>query len=137
METIQTRQVIEEFYARRARNDFNGIRDLLADDAVWSLPPSRPLASVVEGAEAIAAAMTGGKEKAALGIDLESVEMEIGQLVVEGARAAVLQPLRLKTLDGEPYENVYAWFFYCQNDRIVRLIEFTDTLHQARRFGWK
>lgn len=137
MKTEETRELVLRFYGCRDKNDAEGIRALVAADAVWHLPPSVPLfPEVIEGNEAIAAAMTGGDAKAVMGIDNRTWERKVEELIVEGSKAVVLQPLRVMTVDGKPYENVYAWLFFCENDRIVRMIEFTDTLHQARRFGW-
>src|SRR5689334_14068758 len=113
MDADRTRQVVQKFLDYRAQNDYEGIRSVLAEDAIWQLPRSVPFPDTVQGSEAIATAMTGDGAKA-MGLDYKTFKREISEFIVEGSKAAVLQPLKAKAFNGDDYENLYVWMYFCE-----------------------
>ena len=40
------------------------------------------------------------------------------------------------TKDGNQYDNEYCWVYTCQDGQIAKMVEYVDTLHASRVFGW-
>jgi uncharacterized protein len=132
MQTDDTRALVQRFLDARAANDATGIDAVLADDAEWHPPPSMGLGPF-RGREAVVKALTGG----AVGkfLDVATMKRDVHKLVVEGDTAVALQRLEADTTSGGRYENEYCWVYTCRDGKIVRLVEFADSLKAARLFG--
>jgi ketosteroid isomerase-like protein len=56
--------------------------------------------------------------------------------MVDGEMAVVQQRLLATAkATGSDYDNQYCWVYTCENDKIVRMEEYADTLYAARSMG--
>src|SRR5580765_5869050 len=133
MDTEGTRQLIHRFLEARAANDYDGVYEVLADDAEW-FPPRSAQIGPFHGREEVAKALVGGAAGAIL--DYSTIKREVRKVLVDGDSAAVQLTLTAQTVKGKNYENEYCWVYTCRGDRIQQLDEYADTLHAGRIFGW-
>jgi 4-hydroxyacetophenone monooxygenase len=127
--TDQTRGLVLEFSAARARNDITAIARLLADDVEWHSPlsiRSRPL----RGRDRVAAALSGGTTSQVLQVG--TIQRQVVAVVVEDQTAVVRQLMSATRLDGGEYRNDYCWVYTFRDGLICRMDEYGDTLLTAR-----
>lgn len=132
MDTDATRKLVQQLLAARSAGDVDGIAAVLADDAVWVLPPSSTFGPF-EGRDVVAEALGGGV--AGTLFDQSTVRRDVRRMVVDGDTAVVQLHLSATTLKGTEYVNEYCWVYTCRDGRIARLEEYADTLHAGRVFG--
>jgi ketosteroid isomerase-like protein len=127
--TEQTREVVEAFTDARMRNDANDIAQLLAEDVVWH-PPHAIRSRPFVGRERVTKALTGGTTASVL--DVSTIKRQILQTVVQDDTAVVRQLMTANLLAGGTYRNDYCWVYKCADDKIIELVEYSDSLQTAR-----
>ena len=124
METEATRALIRRFVDARNSNDREAISSMLSADAQWVMPvgagmgPFAPRDTVINGRDAVAAALTGGSAGKIL--DVSTMKRTVHQVIVDGDTGVVLQRLSAKTLGGADYDNEYCWVYACADGVVHR-----------------
>lgn len=133
MTTDETRALVEAYYEAMPKGR-KAIRPFLADDCHWEPPASAPFDAI-----------TGGDEIAqALGADVVKTMFDVSKpfaierqaMVVEGGTAVVRQHMEATAHNGNAYANDYCWIYECDGGKIVKMIEYADTLVASRVMGW-
>jgi ketosteroid isomerase-like protein len=130
--TEQTRELVKRFVKAHEHGDAREIRELLADDATWHLPPSAGVGPFT-GAEQAAAALAGGA--ADNWLDIPTINRTVTAIFVDGDSAVVLESKTATTHRGEHYANDYVWVFKTRDGLIASVRNYTDTLLADRVFG--
>jgi ketosteroid isomerase-like protein len=134
VKTLQTRQLIDDFYATLGRGDRAHLMTLLADDIEWQMP-----ASVPDG-------HLHGKERVAreLGTDVVrrlfkkgTFRLKIHNIYVDGNIAIVQTGVRAETLSDKLYEIEYVWIYTCHDGQIRYIREYLDTKRSSDVLGWQ
>lgn len=132
MDTEATRSLVQQLLAARSASDVEGIAAVLADDAVWVLPPSSTFGPFL-GRDVVAKALGGGVSSTLF--DQRTVVRDVRKMIVEGDTAVVQLRLSAATFKATEYVNEYCWVYTCRDGKIARLEEYADTLHAGRVFG--
>jgi ketosteroid isomerase-like protein len=130
--TQETRQLVGRFLTAHAHGDAEAIRELIAEDANWHLPPSAGVGPFT-GPDQVSAALAGAA--ADNWLDVSSIKRHVTQVVVDGDTAVALESKTATTHGGESYVNDYCWVITCRDGLIAQIRNFTDTLHADRLFG--
>lgn len=134
MDTLQTRQLIDDFYATLGRGDRAHLMALLADDVEWQMP-----ASVPDG-------HLRGKERVAqeLGTNVirrlfkkGTFRLKIHNIYVDGNIAIVQTGVRAETRSDKIYEIEYVWIYTCGAGQIRHIREYLDTKRSSDILGWQ
>ena len=128
--SAEANKAIVRAYLEKMRQGDPTLPDLLADDASWWVPPSSPMGGTHQGKDAVLALMGGG-----VGLYDADVPMqiEIEEMVAEGAWVCVQLILEARTARGEPYRNHYHFAFRIRDGRIHAVREYVDTLYAQRK----
>jgi ketosteroid isomerase-like protein len=110
--TQETRQLIERFAEAHERGDVQAIRELLAEEATWYLPPSAGVGPFT-GVEQVSAALVGGA--ADNWLDVSTIKRKVTKIIVDGESAMSLESKTATTHRGERYANDYCWVFTCSD----------------------
>jgi ketosteroid isomerase-like protein len=130
--TQETRQLIARFLEAHERGYAQAIRELIAEDATWHLPPSAGVGPFT-GPDQVSAALAG--TAADNWLDVSTIKRHVTKVVVDGDTAVALESKTATTHGGEYYVNDYCWVFTCRDGLISQIRNFTDTLHADRLFG--
>jgi uncharacterized protein len=106
---------------------------LLAEDAVWNLPltaeiPGLEDSRVVRGPEAIHAIQRRAGEI----YDVATIQVEIRNLLADGAWVVLQYLMRCRAANGNPYEQEYLFLFEIHDGRIATIWDYYDTLQVSR-----
>ncbi|WP_423917194.1 nuclear transport factor 2 family protein [Candidatus Poriferisodalis sp.] len=139
METAETRELVERYYAALTSADQDGMLDCLDPDVVWEPPATAALGNAVDtmsGAKAVVDALGGRVVRQAFDIK-KPINLEIRKMTVEGDTAVVQHRLTATAkATGNDYDNQYCWVYTCSGGRITYMEEYVDTLYAARQMGW-
>jgi uncharacterized protein len=130
--TQETRQLIARFLEAHERGDAKAIRELMAEDATWHLPPSAGVGPFT-GPDQVSAALAGAA--ADNWLDVSTIKRHVTNVVADGDTAVALESKTASTHGGELYANDYVWVITCRDGLIAQIRNFTDTLHADRLFG--
>ncbi len=130
--TQETRQLIARFLEAHERGNPQAIRELIAEDATWHLPPSAGVGPFT-GPDQVSAALAGAA--ADNWLDVSTIKRHVTKVVVDGDTAVALESKTATTHGGEYYVNDYVWVCTCRDGLIAQIRNFTDTLHADRLFG--
>ncbi|MFT7646388.1 MAG: ketosteroid isomerase-like protein [Candidatus Poriferisodalaceae bacterium] len=136
MQTDDTRALMNRYFEALASGDREGVLATLADDVEWQTPASAPIDGLT-GAANIAQAL--GRDIVKQNFDTsKGFEIQVHSMIVEGGMAVVQQRvITTARSTGTPYDNEYCWVYRCENDRIVHMNEYVDTLYAAKAFAWE
>lgn len=129
--TERTRAVVLAFIEAINRGDASALRDLLAEDAEWTMPGNLPISGTYRGRDAI---FTDFLARNMQGLEPGSVRIEVRSLVAEGSIASVEWLHTSRTAAGQPYRNDYSNVFEVRDGRIVRVREYVDTQRVQETF---
>lgn len=133
MTTDETRELIEAYYDALPKGK-HAIRPFLADDCEWYPPPGAPFEPVLDG-DGIAR-MIGAEVVRTLFDRSMPFSIDVQATIVDGNTAVVRQRIEGTAANGNPYANDYCWIYECADGKIVKMIEYVDTLVAARAMGW-
>jgi ketosteroid isomerase-like protein len=107
---------------------------LLAEDAVWHLPPTAELPGVddprvVHGRDAI----HGIQQRAGEIYDVPTIEVEIRNLLADGDWVVLQYLMRCRATNGNDYEQEYVFLFEVRDGRITTIWDYYDTLQVSRQ----
>lgn len=135
METSETRELVERYYAALGTGDKAALLDTLDPNVHWD-PPASAEVDPITGAEELAQALGAEIVKATFDIS-QPFDLEIRKMIVEGDTAVVQQRLKATAkATGAPYDNQYCWVYTCSDGKIAHVEEYADTLLAARVMGW-
>ena len=111
-------------------------RDLLAEDAVWHLPPSAVVpgvseAGVVRGRDAIQGIQRRAREIYAV----ETMHIEVRRLLADEDWVVLQYAMRCRAANGRPLRQEYAFLFEVRDGRIATIWDYYDTLELERVLG--
>jgi ketosteroid isomerase-like protein len=121
---LDTRSVIEEYFASLASRDRQRLHDLLAEDVEWRMPVSIPN-NHHSGREKVASEL--GSDVVKRFFAKGSYHMTAGRVIVDGDVAVVRQHVDALTKDGRPYRMDYCFIYTVRDGRIALIEEFLDT----------
>ena len=128
MSAEANKAVIRDYFERVQRGD-PAVADLIAEDASWWVPPASPLGGVYEGKARVLELMGSG-------VDLYDpavpMQIQVEEMVAEGAWVCVPLVLEAATARGEPYRNHYHFAFRLRDGKIIIAKEYVDTLYAQR-----
>jgi ketosteroid isomerase-like protein len=112
----------------------NAALGLLAEDAVWHLPPTAEIPGlddprVVRGRDAIHAV----QQRAAEIYDVPTIQIEIRNLLADGDWVVLQYLLRCRAANGNSYEQEYVFLFEIRDGRIATIWDYYDTLQVSRQ----
>lgn len=125
MSTDTTRRTVGQFLAARASGDQDAVIALLSPE-VELRPPRSTGFGPFHGPDAVAVALAGAVVGEVLRVD--TIERTLHHVLADGDIGVVLNRLEATARTGQPYENEYCFVIRCEDGRIVRIDEFTDTL---------
>jgi ketosteroid isomerase-like protein len=126
------REIAEQFFAARDRFDPDAIAELVTDDVTYQMPKSLRSDPIVGRAQ-VAQALGGGA--AGQFFDVPTIERALVKVVTDGTTAIGLTTMRCTALNGNAYNNEYAWQLEFSGAKIKSVTEFTDSLRFARTTG--
>jgi len=108
-------------------------RELLAEDAVWHLPPSAEIpgvsaGGVVRGRDAI----HGIQRRAREIYDVPTMRTQVRRLLADGDWVVLQYSMRCRAANGRDFHQEYAFLFEVRDGRIVAIWDYYDTLHVER-----
>ena len=118
------RKTFEAFLDAMFDRRWDEAERLLADDAVWSFPPSLELAKLSGRRDVIAFLSSAPDTVYKPG----TLRLEPIQICVEDGNAACFGTVRATTKRGKPYENVYGFFARIRDGHITEVFELLDTV---------
>lgn len=132
MKTEQTRALIERFLEARDASDRDTVASMLADDVVWRPPVGSGLGPY-EGRDVVLDALVGGAGGTIF--KLETMHRTVHKIVVEGGSAVVFLRNQAELVKGGQYDNEYAWHYEFEDDRVVSIQHYADTLNAVKQMG--
>ena len=108
-------------------------RELLAEDAVWHLPPSAEVpgvsaGGVVRGRDAI----HGIQRRAREIYDVPTMRTEVHRLLADEDWVVLQYGMRCRAANGSPFHQEYVFLFQIRDGRIATIWDYYDTLHVER-----
>lgn len=133
MDTEQTRQLIEDYYAASAAGDRDRLQELLAEEVEWI--PAKTVPAKPQTGRRVVSSIASGRGRETM-FDMATFTLTRHRTLVDGDTAVVQQAISAMTKDGNQYDNEYCWVYTCQDGQIAKMVEYVDTLHASRVFGW-
>ncbi len=129
MSASEAKQVIRDYFGALGKGDYPTALGYFADDIVWWVLPSSPLAGTYEGKDAVLGLFGKGT-----GLYDPSVPLvpEIVGLVAEGDKVACELVITGRTAKGKDYRNHYHFLFEVKGGKITGAKEYVDTLYAER-----
>jgi hypothetical protein len=108
-------------------------RELLAEDAVWHLPPSAELPGVaVDGVVRGRDAIHGIQQRAREIYDVPTMRTHIRSLLADGDQVALQYEMRCRAANGSEFRQEYVFVFEVRDGRIATIWDYYDTLELER-----
>lgn len=122
------KQIIRDYFDAVASGANEKVAAILADDVVWWVPPSSPMAGTYEGKEAVFGMFAKGVSLYAP----EPMKIEILGMVADDEKVAAEVHITAKTAKGAEYSNYYHFLFTIGGGQIRGVKEYVDTLYAQR-----
>lgn len=136
MNTDETRDLIERYYAALTTGDRDTVASVVADECVWIPPRSAPFGRV-EGGPAVVAELTGDTVKRTFDLKQPFAVEVRPKMIVDGDTAVVQQRIIATAKEtGSAYDNEYCWIYTCAHGKITCMEEYADTVVAAKAMGW-
>lgn len=122
------KQLIRDYFEAVATGAGEKVAAAFADDVVWWVPPSSPMAGTYRGKEAVFGMFAKGVSLYAP----EPMKIEILGMVADDSKVAAEVHITAKTAKGGDYSNFYHFLFEVADGRIHGVKEYVDTLYAQR-----
>lgn len=122
------KQFIRDYFDAVASGASDKVVAAFADDVVWWVPPSSPMAGTYRGKDSVLGMFAKGVSLYAP----EPMTIEILGMVADENRVAAEVHIRAKTAKGAEYANYYHFLFELEGGRIKSVKEYVDTLYAQR-----
>lgn len=119
-------QLVRRFVKAIETGDIPTLTDLLDERATWTLHGTLPVAGHYEGRDAIL------NDFLSQGLGLYapgSLKIELTNIISTGNTVAIEWHATGHSASGNNYDNDYAFFFRIDNNKILAIREYCDTLH--------
>lgn len=124
----ENKKVIRDYFDAVASGASDKVVAAFADDIVWWVPPSSPMAGTYEGRDAVLGMFGKGVSLYAP----EPMKIEILGMVADERKVAAEIRITAKTAKGGEYRNFYHFLFEIDGGRIKGVKEYVDTLYAQR-----
>jgi uncharacterized protein len=129
IEHTDSKSVLRRYVAAVQAGDMEGVRELFAEDATWTLRAGAlPTSGTWTGRDTI---IEGFLAAAMSHYAPGSVSLEITGMVAERDRVVLQWTSRARTREGRPYENGCIGVFTIRDGRIQDVREYMDTLYAS------
>jgi uncharacterized protein len=126
-QATDSKSVLRLYVAAVEAGDEQTIRDLLAEDATWTLAAGNlPISGTWQGRDAILGEFLA---TALSHYEPGSVSLEITGMIAEGDQVALQWTSRARTRDGRSYENGCIGVFTIRDGKVQSVREYMDTLY--------
>lgn len=126
------KQLIRDYFDAVSRGASENVVAAFADDVVWWVPPSSPMAGTYKGKDAVLGMFARGVSLYAP----EPMNIEILGMVADEHKVAAEVHITATTARGGEYSNFYHFLFEIGGDegarRITGVKEYVDTLYAQR-----
>lgn len=129
MNTGANKKAALAYFAALARNDVEGMSELMTDDATWWIVPGTKFSGLHTKAEFLAN-IPMLYANAASGL-----EMEFREITAEDDRVAIVAKGNLPMKDGRAYQSNYNFLLHMRDGKIASGKEFLDPIHVNKIFG--
>jgi uncharacterized protein len=124
---MNSKAVLERYVAALADGDEQTVRELFAEDAMWTLAAGDlPMSGTWHGRDVILGEFLA---TALSHYEPGSLELEIKGMIAEGDQVALQWTTHALTRDGRTYENDCIAVFTIRDERIQSVREYMDTLY--------
>jgi hypothetical protein len=128
---MDTRKIVTLFFERMAANQFAEAFEMMDENVVYKVVGSTPISGVFDGKKALFERLIP-----ALAKFKEPVKVKVKEYIVEGDRAVVITAGVGEAPFGHYVQDPCIFVVRVQDDRIVDLLEFVDTVMlETRMFG--
>jgi uncharacterized protein (TIGR02246 family) len=129
IEHTDSKSVLRRYVEAVQAGDMEGVRELFAEDATWTLHAGAlPTSGTWTGRDTI---IEGFLAEAMSHYAPGSVSLEITGMVAERDRVVLQWTSRARTREGRPYENGCIGVFTIRDGRIQDVREYMDTLYAS------
>jgi uncharacterized protein len=123
MSTQHHKSLLKKVFAETAKGNGRPFVEALSDEVVWTIKGTTPWSKKYVGKGAVLKDLLGPLSAQLSGANTITASRFIGEgdvVVVEGQG-------HNRTTKGKEYANTYCWVFRFQDEKVVELIEYTDT----------
>lgn len=124
----ENKQLIRDYFDAVGSGASDKVVAAFAEDVVWWVPPSSPMAGTYEGRDAVLAMFGQGVSLYAP----EPMKIEILGMVADDKKVAAEIHITAKTAKGGVYANFYHFLFELRDGKIAHVKEYVDTLYAQR-----
>jgi uncharacterized protein len=103
-----------------------------ADDITWTLPPTVPGGARPWVGKPAVVKFLGMMQA---GFEPGSMRFVVHEIIGGNARYAARVSISARSKSGKPYENEYAFFLYCRDGKVTKVVEYVDTARVLAVFG--
>jgi ketosteroid isomerase-like protein len=122
------RKLIHDYFAAVGSGATDKVVAAFADDVVWWVPPSSPMAGTYRGKDAVLGMFAKGVSLYAP----EPMKIEILGTVADSEKVAAEVHITATTAKGGEYSNFYHFLFEIRDGKIAGVKEYVDTLYAQR-----
>ena len=127
------RETLQRFFPAMFGRDRDTLRELLAPDVVWHVPPFvLERFGNVEGRDTLISWLCDAGEEF---YDTTTFQLSPEVEAVDGDQAIVIGWITGKTSSGKPYGNRYAFGFHFRGSQISGVWEVLDSAHFEKQMG--
>jgi uncharacterized protein len=132
-QAVDAKDVARRYITAVEADDEQAIRDVFAEDAVWTLHAGQlPISGVWQGRETI----LGDFLATALSYyQPGTVRLEITSMIADNDQVVLQWTSRARIRDGRPYENGCIGVFTVRDGKICSVREYMDTLYASTVFA--
>jgi ketosteroid isomerase-like protein len=122
------KKIIRDYFDAVGSGASDKVVAAFADDVVWWVPPSSPMAGTYRGKDAVLGMFAQG-----VSLDApEPMKIEILGMVADESKVAAEIHITAKTAKGAEYSNFYHFLFELDGGKIKGVKEYVDTLYAQR-----
>jgi uncharacterized protein len=122
------KQLIRDYFDAVGTGASDKVVAAFADDIVWWVPPSSPMAGTYEGKDAVLGMFAKGVSLYAP----KPMTIEILGMVADDRKVAAEIHITATTAKGAEYSNFYHFLFEIEAGKIKGVKEYVDTLYAQR-----
>lgn len=122
------KQLIRDYFDAVGSGATDKVVAAFADDVVWWVPPSSPMAGTYKGKEAVLGMFAKGVSLYAP----KPMKIEILGMVADEHKVAAEVHITATTAKGAEYSNYYHFLFELRGGTIAGVKEYVDTLYAQR-----
>jgi ketosteroid isomerase-like protein len=122
------KQLIRDYFDAVGSGATDKVVAAFADDVVWWVPPSSPMAGTYKGKEAVLGMFAKGVSLYAP----KPMKIEVLGMVADESKVAAEVHISATTAKGGEYSNFYHFLFELRGGKIAGVKEYVDTLYAQR-----